>query len=162
MRSQATAQTARQLLSALRHKHGGSDIIIVAMTITPFAGAQYQRGHGPFKGLFCSAIPLLKGPVLRDGVRMASDVLRGKTMKQALKNRVAPLVGDLVQAATPRPARKHATPSRRWPANRRAPSQGCTRKRPSQGDIFAWKRRRAHRPGPHSHAGRSCRISLPT
>ena len=113
---------------------------MVAMTITPFAGAWYQLGRGLgsiFKGLFRSAIPLLKGPVLRAGVRMASDVLRGKTMKQALKNCVAPLVGDLVQAATARPARKRATPPRRRPANRRAPPQGRTRKRPRQGDIFA-------------------------
>ena len=88
---------------------------MVATTITPFAGARYQRGHGLgsiFKGLFRSAIPLLKGPVLRAGVHMTSDVLRGKTMKQALKNRVAPLVGDLMQAATARPARKCATPPR--------------------------------------------------
>ena len=81
LRSQATAQTARGLLSALRHKHGGSDIIMVATTITLFVGAQYQRGHGLgsiFKGLFRSAIPLLKGPVLRAGVRMASDVPQRK------------------------------------------------------------------------------------
>ena len=107
LRSQATAQMARWLLSALRHKHGGSDIIMVATTITPFAGAQYQRGHGLgsiFKGLFRSAILLLKGPVLRAGVHMASDVLRGKTMKQALKNRVAPLVGDLVRQPQPDPS----------------------------------------------------------
>ena len=41
LRSQATAQMERQLLSALRHKHGGSDIIMMAKTITPFAGARY-------------------------------------------------------------------------------------------------------------------------
>ena len=35
--------------------------------------------------------------MLRAGVRVASDVLRGKTMKQALKNRVPPLAGDLVR-----------------------------------------------------------------
>ena len=70
-------------------------------------------------------LPML--PVLRAGVHMASDVLRGKTMKQAFKNRVAPLVGDLVQAATAQPARKRATPPRRSLA-----------KRPRQGDIFAW------------------------
>ena len=38
-----------------------------------------------FKGLFHSAIPLLKDPVLRASVHLTGDVLRGKTMKQALK-----------------------------------------------------------------------------
>ena len=35
-----------------------------------------------FKGLFNSAIPLLKGPMLRANVHLTGDVLRGKTMKQ--------------------------------------------------------------------------------
>ena len=35
-----------------------------------------------FKGLFCLPIPLLKGPVMRAGMRLAGDVLRGKTMKR--------------------------------------------------------------------------------
>ena len=39
---------------------------------------------------------------------LAGDVLREKTMKQALKNCVAPLVGDLIQAAGEQQARKHA------------------------------------------------------
>ena len=70
-------------------------------SIAPFSGARYQRGHGlgsVFKGLWRTAIPLLKGPVMRAGARLAGDVLRGKNMKQALKNRVAPFVGDLMQA----------------------------------------------------------------
>ena len=53
-----------------------------------------------FKGLFHSTIPLLKGPVLRASVHLTGDVLRGKTMKQALKNRVTLLVGDLLQASS--------------------------------------------------------------
>ena len=114
---------------------------MVTTTITPFAGAQYQGGHclgSIFKGLFCSAIPVLEGPVLRAGMRPAGDVLRGKTVKHDLKNRVTPLVGDLLQAAVARPARKRATPPRQRPTMRLAPPQGRIRKRPRQGGIFAW------------------------
>ena len=85
--------------------------------ITPYAGTRYQWGHGlgsVFKGLFRSAIPLLKGPMLWAGVRLAGDVHIGKTMKQALKNRLAPLVGDLMQAAGVQPARKRTAPAKRW------------------------------------------------
>ena len=64
-------------------------------TITPYAGARYQKGHGLaniFRTLFRTAIPLLKGPAVRAGIGLAGDVIRGKSMTQALKNRVAPLL----------------------------------------------------------------------
>ena len=110
-------------------------------SIAPFAGARYQRGHGlgsVFKGLFRTAIPLLKGPVLRAGARLAGDVLRGKNMKQALKNRVAPFVGDLMQAV----GANNNNRKRRAPATKRrkraAPAQRSRpRKSARHSDIFA-------------------------
>ena len=91
-----------------------------------------------FKGLFHSAIPLLKGPVLWASVHLTGDVLRGKTMKQALKNRIALLVGNLLQAAGVQSARKHATPAKQCASKSSAPEQGQTWKRPRHRDIFAW------------------------
>ena len=112
-------------------------------SIAPFAGARYQRGHGlgsVFKGLFRTAIPLLKGPVLRAGARLAGDVLRGKNMKQALKNRVAPFVGDLMQAVGAK--NNNNNRKRRAPAPKRrkraAPApRGRPRKSARHSDIFA-------------------------
>ena len=143
---QAAVQADRQLPSGSEKE---ADIIIIIIiiiiimvaSITPYNGAWYQRGHGLgsiFKGLFHSAIPLLKGPVPQAGVRLAGNVLRGKTMKQALKNRVTLLVGDLVQVAGMQPARKHATLPKRWASKRRAPVRGRIWKCPRHGDIFAW------------------------
>ena len=150
---------------ALRNKHGrqweGSDIIMVAKTIKPLAGAWYQWGHGLrsiFKWLFHSAIPLLKGPVLRAVVRIASSVLRGKTMKQALKNRIAPLVGGLVQAATARPAKKHATQT--MAGQEASASSRAYPETPSPRRHICMIKEADHRPGSHSHASRSCWISL--
>ena len=91
-----------------------------------------------FKGLFHSAIPLLKSPVLWASVHLTGDVLRGKTMKQALKNRIALLVGDLLQAAGVQSARKHITPAKQRASKRWAPEQGWTWKHPRHRDIFAW------------------------
>ena len=74
-------------------------------TITPYAGARYQRGHGlgrVFQSLARMAIPLLKGPVMRAGVGLAGDMIRGRSMSQALRNRVRPLVGDVLQTASSR------------------------------------------------------------
>ena len=118
-------------------------------SIAPFSGARYQRGHGlgsVFKGLWRTAIPLLKGPVMRAGARLAGDVLRGKNMKQALKNRVAPFVGDLMQAMGARaPAARTMTPvarrrnKRKAPATKTATTARRTRARRSTrpADIFA-------------------------
>ena len=118
-------------------------------SIAPFSGARYQRGHGlgsVFKGLWRTAIPLLKGPVMRAGARLAGDVLRGKNMKQALKNRVAPFVGDLMQAVGARaPAARSTTTAGRSPVARRrkrkAPATKTARRTRARGsarpvDIF--------------------------
>ena len=83
------------------------------------------------------SIPLLKGPVLWASMHLTSDVLRGKTMKQALKNRVTLLVGDLLQAAGVQSARKHITPAKQRASKRWAPGQGWTWKHPRHRDIFA-------------------------
>ena len=116
-------------------------IIIMVASITPYAGTQYQWGHGlrsVFNRLFCLAIPLLKGPVLQASVCLAGNLLRGKTMKQALKNHVPPLVGDLMQAGGMQPARKCATQASQRASKRWVCTQGRTQKHSCYGDIFAW------------------------
>ena len=67
------------------------------------AKVQYHWGHGlgnAFNVLLYTAIPLLKGRMLQAGMHLVSKMLSGKTMKQALKNWVTHLVGDLVQATS--------------------------------------------------------------
>ena len=67
------------------------------------AKVQYHWGHGlgnAFNVLLCTAIPLLKGRMLHAGMHLVSKMLSGKTMKQALKNWVTHLVGDLMQATS--------------------------------------------------------------
>ena len=62
-------------------------------SITSYTSSRYLRGHGLvsiFKGLFHSAIPLPKGPGLQASVRLAGNMFQGKTIKPALKNRIAP------------------------------------------------------------------------
>ena len=91
-------------------------------SITPYAGARFQKGHGlgsVFKSLARMAIPLLKGPVMRAGVGLAGDMIRGRSMSQALRNRVRPLVGDVLHTASSRLAGSSAGNGRRAPRKRR-------------------------------------------
>lgn len=117
------------------------------VNITPYAGARYQRGHGlgsVFKTLARIAIPLLKGPVMKAGVGLAGDMIRGKTMSQALKNRVRPLVGEVLHTAGSRVA---GSAPRRPPVKRRkkkragASAGGYNKRRrraaPASRDIFS-------------------------
>ena len=97
MLSQAAAQAERQLPSDLKKK---ADIIIIIIiiiimvaSITSCTSSRYLRGHGLvsiFKGLFHSPIPLPKGPGLQVSVHLAGNMFQGKTIKSALKNRIAP------------------------------------------------------------------------
>ena len=77
-----------------------------------------------FRGIFRTAIPLLKGPTVRVSIGLAEDMLLGKSMTQALTNRVAPFIGGVMKAAgaeggpgggkrKPRRAAKRSSPSTR-------------------------------------------------
>ena len=124
-----------------RKKRQTDIIIIMVASIPPHGGALYQWGHGPssiFKGLSYTAIPFLKDPVLWAIMHIASDMLRGKNMKQALKNWVEALLGDLMQAVgvePAAPARKRATHAKQ--CSKHPVMHPRTQKRPRQGDIFA-------------------------
>ena len=71
-----------------------------------------------------------QGPVLWASVHLTGDVLRGKNMKQALKNCVTLLVGDLLQAAGIDSARKYITPAKHRASKRWALEQVWTWKHP--------------------------------
>ena len=95
MISQSAAQAERQIPSDLKKKADIIIIIIIIMvaSITSYTSSRYLRGHGLvsiFKGLFHSAIPLPKGPGLQASVHLAGNMFQGKTIKPALKNRIAP------------------------------------------------------------------------
>ena len=104
-------------------------------SITPYAGARFQKGHGlgsVFKSLARMAIPLLKGPMMRAGVGLAGDMIRGRSMSQALRNRVRPLVGDVLHTASSRLGGSSASNARRSPRKRRTTTTkraGTTAKR---------------------------------
>ena len=112
-------------------------------TITPYAGARYQKGHGLaniFRTLFRTAIPLLKGPAVRAGIGLAGDVIRGKSMTQALKNRVAPFIGDVMKTAG----------AERSPSGRGRKTQKPAKRRASAGrPVSTKKKKRRH----HSNHG---------
>lgn len=75
--------------------------------ISVFRGGQYQRGYGIgsiFGSLIRSALPLVKQGVkalgksaLRTGLRVASDGLRGKNLRQSLKDNARVAGSELIR-----------------------------------------------------------------
>lgn len=107
--------------------------------IVPYGGARWQRGYGlasVFRGLFRTAIPFLKSrlgrTVVRTGVGLAGDALRGRNMKEALGHRVMQGIGDVITGG-PRAKKR----PRRSPTKRRVTSTKVKkRRRGHHGDIF--------------------------
>ncbi len=129
-----------------------------------YAGARMQRGHGLgsiLSGLFRAAIPLikktavpalktvarktavggiraLKKKALETGVRLASDAMRGRNMKQAVTSRLKQMGEDLLERkgikrrAPPHSGIRPATKRRRTSTGRKkaAPKKKVKR------DIF--------------------------
>ena len=99
-----------------------------------FSGARTQRGHGLgniFGGLakmvlplVKSALPTIKRQAAKTGMRIASDVLRGKSPKNAVKDRALEAGNEMLQRVIDRPIntkakRKRVSSSRRKPPNKR-------------------------------------------
>ena len=95
MCGQAAAESERGIWK--KERWVGTDIISIIMvaSITPYARARYQH----LQRAVPHNHPSAKGLVLWASMHLARDVLRGNTMKQSLKNVIASLVGDLIQAA---------------------------------------------------------------
>ena len=74
-----------------------------------YVGTRYQRGHGLrsiFGSLFKSAVPLLKigaktlgREALKTGLNLASDVMEGQNVTQAVKSRLKSTGQNLLQKA---------------------------------------------------------------
>ena len=106
--------------------------------ITPYSGARWQRGYGIgsiFRGLFRTAIPFLKSrvgkSVVKAGMGLAGDVIRGRNMKEALGQRVMQGIGDVVTKG-PAPRKRRQAPTKR----RVSSTKVKKRKRTRHGDIF--------------------------
>ena len=112
-------------------------------TITPYSGASWQRGYGLgsiFRGLFRTAIPLLRSrvgrSVVKTGAGLASDAIRGKNMREALAHRVMQGIGDVVGPR--RTTTKRKRPVASAASNRGKSSKGkvVKRARSNHADIF--------------------------
>ena len=82
-----------------------------------FVGGEYQRGHGlgtVLSGYLKSAIPLLPEEMMRTlkrkaltaGLGVATDVLGGKKLKSAMKDRALDVIG-MTKNTRPTGVRKH-------------------------------------------------------
>ena len=106
--------------------------------IVPYGGARWQRGYGLssiFRGLFRTAIPFLKSrlgkSVVKAGVGLAGDAIRGRNMKEDLGQRVMQGIGDVMTGGPP------AKKPRQTPTKRRVTSTKVKkRRRGRHGDIF--------------------------
>ena len=106
-------------------------------TITPYAGASWQRGYGlgsMFRGLFKTAMPLVKGvgrkllkAGVRGGARLAQDALRGRDIKKSAKRRFANALGSVLRNEPPRKRAKLGVRRIRTPAPRRVVSKARRR-----------------------------------
>lgn len=126
--------------------------------IVPYSGAAFQKGHGVgglFRGLFRMAIPLMKSVgaslgrrAVKAGVALAGDALRGRNMKDAVKNRLGRTVLDEIGSRLGK--RKATSKSRKPPAKKRKKTTTSKKRRVSQrrangnrvmnlrgGDIFS-------------------------
>ena len=105
------------------------------MHLTPYSGAAYQRGHGigaVFRSLFRVGIPLLKSKlgrrVIKTGVGLAGDAIRGRNMKEAVKRRVKDAVLSTVidglsgGKSSPSPKRRKKASAGKNTARGKAPS----------------------------------------
>ena len=99
----------------------------MASHIAPYGGARWVPGYGGTAGLFRSlfrfAMPLVKSvgkkivrsvgrKALKQTVGLASDALRGKNMKQAIKRRMVNTLADITENDVPRKRSKQAPVSR--------------------------------------------------
>ena len=83
----------------LKNKNGGA--------LAGFHGARIQRGYGLgsfFKSIACVAVPLVKRDInaigqkaIETAVNVGHDVLAGKNVKEAAKNRGRQAVNDLAE-----------------------------------------------------------------
>lgn len=81
-----------------------------------FAGPRYQKGSGLgqiFSGLIRGALPLLKSggkalarSALKTGTQIASDILEGDRVSEAVKRRTGEAVGEFVKRLNTTPKRK--------------------------------------------------------
>lgn len=110
------------------------------VAITPFKGARWQRGYGLgsiFRSVIRGAIPLLKSRVgksiMKAGVGLAGDAVKGRNMKQALRNRFTQGIGDIMDTG-------NGKKQKRGKRLLKAARSGGRSKRPRKarhGDIFA-------------------------
>lgn len=110
------------------------------VAITPFKGARWQRGYGLgsiFRSLIRTAVPLFKSRVgksiMKAGVGLAGDAIKGRNMKQALRSRFTQGIGDAMNTGSGRKQRRGRRPLKRA-------QSGPKSKRPRKahhGDIFA-------------------------
>lgn len=109
------------------------------VAITPYRGARWQRGYGLgsiFRSVLRTAVPLLKSrvgqSVMKAGIGLAGDAIKGRNMKEALRNRFAQGIGDAVnggRAKTKGRGKRSLKGARAGPKRKR-------RKKARHGDIF--------------------------
>ena len=111
-----------------------------------YAGVPWQRGYGlgaVFGGLGKVAVPILKSAgrlfgkqLLKTGVGLASDVLRGRNLKQAAKARLTQAALTSIKGAINKPVRKpKRSRKRKVVAGKGRPTKRARKTQPKR-DVF--------------------------
>ncbi len=110
-----------------------------------FIGSQTQRGHGlggVLAGLFRSAAPLLKSGAKalgKHGLQVAKDVVKGQSVKQAVKKRAKAAGKDVLRQmlASVRPPGIPAKQPIKRKASTKSVSSSQAKRRRTSPDIFS-------------------------